>query len=449
MSLDFNHIYSDFWGNLNTLKILFYFDEIEVKDPLGDASGVYKLGQFYFTILNLTRKCNSNLKNIFLVASAFCDDIKKYGMDRILEPIVREFKVLETEGILINSQNYFASIAQVTADNLGLHQLFGIKCCFIGQNLCHLCNANTQMIQSCFQETEFLLTTQTSYENKLAAVLANPANIPIYGINNKCLLNDLKYFHITRNYTFDITHDIWEGIAKYEIGLILEQFIKFDSFFTLDFLNKRISNIGYGIVEKKNKPSSLRMTGNEIKVKQKAAKTYSLFRFLLFLIGDRIPESNPHWELYLLLSRIVDIVISSKITLPQTVQLKWLVQEHHILYKNLFPDVTLKPKHHNMVHYPEAIRKVGNLIDYSTLRFEANHVSFKTTTRTIHNCNNILLSIVKKNTILNYFPPYMGGNNYIMGWVNYLPTSGGTQSHQKIKKNHLWQIEKTLLYIYY
>lgn len=38
-------------------------------------------------------------------------------------------------------KHIFASIAQVVADNLGLHQLFSLKANFIGDNICHLCDA--------------------------------------------------------------------------------------------------------------------------------------------------------------------------------------------------------------------------------------------------------------------------------------------------------------------
>ena len=85
-----------------------------------------------------------------------------------------------------------------------------------------------------------------------------------------------------------------------------------------------------------------------------------------------------------------------------SIELEWLVQEHHQLFKELFPEITLKPKHHNMIHYPTAIRELGNIIDYSVLRFEAKQVTFKTAAHTIHNCNNILYSITKKHQILSY-----------------------------------------------
>ena len=72
-----------------------------MKNPLGDIAGVYKLGMFYFSIINLGSHHNSSLKNIFLVAAAYSEDIKKYGFNSILEPIVKEIKDLE-----IDNSNY-------------------------------------------------------------------------------------------------------------------------------------------------------------------------------------------------------------------------------------------------------------------------------------------------------------------------------------------------------
>lgn len=197
---------------------------------------------------------------------------------------------------------------------------------------------------------------------------------------------------------FDMSHDIWEGVGKLELGLLLHQFIKIDKFFDLNFLNERIHFLNYGSVEKINKPSPILIDGSTFKVKENAIKTCTLFRFLPFLIGDKIPKFNKHWYLYLLLSKIVDICSLTQVPISLTVELEWLIQEHHNLFKELF-DTTLKPKHHYMVHYLTAIRQLGNLKDFETLRYEAKNVTFKTHAHTIHNCNNIPFSTSKKHQI--------------------------------------------------
>ena len=60
---------------------------------------------------------------------------------------------------------------------------------------------------------------------KLEEVVKDANKISEYGIRTKCALNDSFYFHITKNYMFDITHDFWEGIVQLELHLILNQFI--------------------------------------------------------------------------------------------------------------------------------------------------------------------------------------------------------------------------------
>jgi hypothetical protein len=112
---------------MQNLRIILYFDDLEMCNPLGDASGVYKAGMFYFTLANLTRKHYSNLKNIFLVATCHSDDLKLFGYNAVLDVIMCDIKKLETEGVMLRNQIVFGSIAQTIGDNLGIHQIFGIQ----------------------------------------------------------------------------------------------------------------------------------------------------------------------------------------------------------------------------------------------------------------------------------------------------------------------------------
>ena len=47
-----------------------------------------------------------------------------------------------------------------------------------------------------------------------------------------------------------------------------------------------------------------------------------------------------------------------------------LIEEHH-LFKTFYPDVSIIPKMHYMVHYPSQIRKFGPLIYSWTMRYES------------------------------------------------------------------------------
>ena len=66
------------------LKILLYYDGLQMTNALGDTNGVYKAGMFYFAIENLTRRHNSCLKNIFLIAILYEQDIKAFGFEKNL-----------------------------------------------------------------------------------------------------------------------------------------------------------------------------------------------------------------------------------------------------------------------------------------------------------------------------------------------------------------------------
>jgi hypothetical protein len=391
-----------FWKKENTLKILLFHDEIELANPLGDASCVYKLDNYYFKILNLGNKHNSMLKNIHCIASAFSSDIKNNGNDPILRSIVNEIKVLETEGVKINDKTFYGSIYQVSGDNLGIHQIFGLKEGFCGENICHLCDGSTESFQSKFKEIDYSPITKQSYNEIIEELNEGQAKM-VQGVKKYCLLNDLKYYHHTNNYAFDITHDLYEGIVPLHIKLILREFIKTKKYFSLEILNERILNFNYGNVDKANKPSPIRTANNKLIIKEKAAKMRCLFRCFPLLIGDKIPIDNDHWKLFTKLIKIANLAESEELTYKKIYELENLIQKFLSDFKLTYPNETLKKKHHNLVHYPKSIRMLGNLIDFSTLRFEAKHSMFKTASNSTYNYRNIIKTVLRKHQILNCY----------------------------------------------
>lgn len=60
--------------------------------------------------------------NIHLLALFHTEDVK-YGFDLIVQPLVRDPKVLDCTGIEVpfSDEPVHGTIAQVTGDNLGLH----------------------------------------------------------------------------------------------------------------------------------------------------------------------------------------------------------------------------------------------------------------------------------------------------------------------------------------
>ena len=95
------------------LLLSFYYDELEVANPLGSRRGKHKLGKqfylslldlllplfcpsgmFYCMLLNIHPAHRSSLKSIQLLAVGKCNDVKHYGIDAFLKPAIDEIKTL-------------------------------------------------------------------------------------------------------------------------------------------------------------------------------------------------------------------------------------------------------------------------------------------------------------------------------------------------------------------
>ena len=106
-------------------------------------------------------------------------------------------------------------------------------------------------------------------------------------------------------------------------------------------------------------------------------KIYLISQVFLFIhIGDKIEKENKFWALLLKLTKIINLLYSNNIGEKRIDLFENLIVDDHSSFKLLYKDVNFKKKHHNMVHYPSAMRQLGSLVDYCTLRFEGKHTFF-------------------------------------------------------------------------
>ena len=77
-----------------------------------------------------------------------------------------------------------------------------------------------------------------------------------YGINNRCALNTLKYFHVC-DYGLppDVMHDLLEGYVPHTMKLMLKKLLD-EKLFTLEQLNNAITHFNYGN-DGRNKPNQI------------------------------------------------------------------------------------------------------------------------------------------------------------------------------------------------
>ena len=82
---------------------------------------------------------------------------------------------------------------------------------------------------------------------------------------------------------------------------------------------------------------------------------WTLARFLPLVIGHLIPEDDEHWENFLGLLDIMDILFSHTATRDTFGYLEALISDHHSTFLELYPGVQITMKMHSIVHMPRLI----------------------------------------------------------------------------------------------
>lgn len=118
-----------------------YIDDFEVCNPLGTSRKLHKITAVYWVVLNLPARFRSSLTSIQLALLGKSVDIKQYGYEKFLEPLLKDIKCLEQEGIFIEVVGQFvkSTVYCVCADNLGAHGLAGFSESFTVENFCRFC----------------------------------------------------------------------------------------------------------------------------------------------------------------------------------------------------------------------------------------------------------------------------------------------------------------------
>ncbi|XP_031358295.1 uncharacterized protein LOC116182914 isoform X1 [Photinus pyralis] len=399
-----NIVQTEFWKNKIkgfesrslVLPLFVYFDEYESGNPLGSHSGIHKLGAVYFSLPFLPIRYRAKLENIFLCLLFHSSDLKDFGSKIIFSKLIEDCNHLESSGITVNISNkyytiYF-SIALLLGDNLGLNTMLGFTQSFRSNYYCRFCKCSRVEMEKLVIQCDNKMRNQNNYRKDV-----HVNNISETGIKEECVFNTIKSFHVTENYSVDISHDIFEGVAAYDIAEILYQFVFVDKILSVEIINTRIKYFNYG--KESNKPPLISL--ENLKKKKLRMSCAEMKCFILYgglLLGAIVPEDNQFWKLYLLLRKIIDLVLADVVTNETCCLLKDLIAKHHSLYKELF-NTTLKPKYHNLVHYPFIMKQVGPLKHLSSLRFESKHRESKLSANVIASRINITYSLALKHQL--------------------------------------------------
>lgn len=397
-----------------SLKILLYYDDVNVVNPL--TNKVHKIGFFYYQLANICCKHRSKLKSIHLFATCKVDYIKKYGIDEILKPLLEELKILagdyEYPFQVAGGHLYLHGfVLAFLADTPASQSLGGYKEGVGGAHRkCRHCMTDWETMQEHFTEEEFLLRDNDLHEQQLSDI--ENAGSPLlekcfskqYGINRRSILTNFPDFDVTKQLPQDIMHIFLEGILSYEMKFLLKHYIQCGQI-TLDQLNTKLQNFPYGYSNVKDKPAPIKQDNLEFKdssnLGQTAAQMWELSRILPLVLEDITEEDSPHWKCFMSLLEIMGICFAQKINCNAVLNLKRIIKEHLILFKETY-GARILPKQHYLVHLPSQLLMFGPLIRTWCMRFEAKHAYFKDIARRLKNFKNLPLSLAKRHQHMEY-----------------------------------------------
>jgi hypothetical protein len=386
-----------------SIAIQLFYDGMGTTNPLRGKSVLSNMGVFYYTIKNLHPRFNSQCANVQLLTLCYEHDLKVYGFEPILDKFIAEINHLSSDGFDIsipgkNLTKVYASLYQVTCDNLALNGIFGFIECFSSDYFCTLCYATRDDIQRKFREEEFVSCTVAKYCADLNATKQKPGHC--HGVKHSCELNDIPGFHILDNWSLDIMHIVLEGIIPFELGCILNAL---SNVVKLTEINQQLLLFwGKITVDKSCKPtelSKLEVPGSGISPSMTAMKLWALLRYLPLVIGEQVPRDNPHWKFLLHFSHLVDIIFSPKFTLGMINYMRDVIADHLKLFVDLYCQdgvIKLRPKHHLLVHLPSVVLKSGPLVGMSCLRYELKNSFFKRSAHIVCNFINICKTLAHR-----------------------------------------------------
>ena len=167
-----------------------------------------------------------------------------------------------------------------------------------------------------------------NYENYATDVLLK--DLSKTGITEQCIFNSLNNFHVCDNIVFDIMHDLFEGVAKYDICKILSYLIIEKKYFTLDMLNYRKQMFNYGPTEIGNLSKEITLAhlkSNTIKMTAREMMTF--IHFLPLILTDLIPRNDQVGKFLITLVKLVDMVLKTSFKETDIENLDKIIFEHN------------------------------------------------------------------------------------------------------------------------
>ena len=413
----------------------FYSDAVELTNPLGAAKGKHKIVQVFYSICQVPKYLRSKTDRMQLCMVFREKLLKKYGHSVIFQRLVEDLQVLET-GIMVSvpvERKVKLGVLIYSADNLEAHSLGGFSCCFSSKDVCRWCHITYEDLQSNIHEftsessIDYWSTEQydellpivreereaevhdfeldlfsddsSETENRTGSVQYEEDNRPKkFGLRERCPLNNLKAFHAVISFAPDAMHDLMEGVIAQDLYGVIKVLVN-KGWFNVDQYNKRLRHFGYTQSEASDKPQDVPLNLKGSKLAGKAITQWVHVRNFALIVQPFVKDADDEvFRFSLMLADITSRITATEfreyeIQILEDIIIKYLDQRMQLMENHETELGSFKPKHHFLVHYPQAIRLFGPPLTFWTARYEAKHRIAKNGSEACKNFKNISLTL--------------------------------------------------------
>merc|ERR1712129_58897 len=224
-------------------------------------------------------------------------------------------------------------------------------------------------------------------------------DLATFGLRNRSPLNQLKTFHACVNLPPDLMHDVLEGVVAQDLYGFIKVFVQNGVFSTEEY-NRRLKRFGFLSYEAADRPQDVPIKSKALKLPGKACSLWVHIRNFPLIIQEFFEEDSED-DVLLLALKLVDI--TNRLTAVEFRNHEIEELEDRIIdyldtrrtifesYPNLMGSV--KPKHHFLVHYGQAIRLFGPPLAFWTARWESKHRIGKNLAESAKNFKNISFTL--------------------------------------------------------
>lgn len=389
-----------FFQDSKNLKIFLYQDSFETVNPLGSAKKTHKILAVYYTIGNIYPYFRSKIDPMQLVLLCKQTDFELFGHEKVFRPLVRDLKKLE-KGIA-GPEILRGSVFAIIGDNLGSHCIGGFMENFSSSHYhCRYCfiHKNNMFADNMFYTIQEIRTKDKHIEI-LEYIDQNELG-DFKGVKFNSIFNELQYYNVCKpGLPPCIGHDLFEGIVAYDLQLFIIRFAQ-ETCLTLNQINNKMSKFSFGIVENKDKPAAVSIKHK--KLGGHAIQNWNCLRFFPVVFFDYMTPETTCKKLIVLLYKVTELICAPKISVNQVHYMQELIIEYLEKRSDAFPDISLRAKHHFILHYPALTLKFGPLIRMWTMRFESKHSYLKKSAQRCQNFLNITRSLSEKHQLLQAY----------------------------------------------